>query len=65
MTEIVKPFLTVEQTADQLGLTVYYLRQGIRSGKIPHIKCGCKAMINITKLLQILDAESDNNGSCR
>ena len=62
--EITKRFLTIEETADQTGLSVYYLRQGIRKGWIPHIKCGCKSMINYAKLIQILDDESAN-GICR
>ena len=60
MTEIIKRFLTIEETAELTGLSVYYLRQGIRTGKIPHIKCGCKNMINLPKLIELLDAESVN-----
>ena len=51
MSEI-KRFLTIEQTAEQTGLSVYYLRQGIRAGWIPHIKCGNKSMINFAKLIE-------------
>ena len=61
---ITKRFLTIEETADQLGLAVFYLRQGIRSGWIPHIKCGKKSMINVIKLIEILDEQSVN-GNCR
>lgn len=57
-------FLTIEETAEQTGLSVYYLRQGIRNGWIPHIKCGCKSMINYAKLIEILDSES-TNGYCQ
>ena len=64
MMETTKRFLTIEETADQTGLSVYYLRNGIRSGWIPHIKCGCKNMINIARLIDILDAQSVN-GECR
>ena len=60
----VKRFLTIEETAEHLGLAVYFIRQGIRQGWIPHIKCGCKTMINIQKLIEILDEQSVN-GNCR
>ena len=56
--EAEKRFLTIEETAEQTGLSVYYLRQGVKTGRIPHIKCGCKSMINVIKLIEILDAES-------
>lgn len=56
-----KRFLTIEETAEKTGLSVYYIRQGIRTGKIPAIKCGCKSMINFQKLIEILDAESVNS----
>lgn len=59
-----KRFLTIEETANETGLSVYYLRQGCRAGWVPHIRCGNKHMINITKLIELLDAESVN-GSCR
>ncbi len=60
----IKRFLTFDETADQTGLSVYYLRQGVRNGWIPHIKCGCKTMINYAKLIEILDSES-TNGFCQ
>ena len=61
MEEITKRFLTIEETAEKTGLSVYFLRQGIKSGWIPHIRCGCKAMINFPKLIEILDSESVNS----
>ena len=60
--EITRRFLTIEETSEQLGLAVYYLRQGIKAGWIPYIRCGNKAMINLPKLIEILDAESTGNG---
>lgn len=62
--EITKRFLTIDETAEQTGLSVFFIRQGIRQGWIPHIRCGCKAMINIHKLIEILDEQSVN-GNCR
>ena len=58
--EATKRFLTLEETHEQTGLSVYYLRQGIKTGKIPHIRCGNKSMINFAMLISLLDAESVN-----
>ena len=54
-----KRFLTINETAKQTGLSVHYIRQGIRNGLIPFIKCGNKAMINFPKLIAILDKASE------
>ena len=62
--EIAKQFMTIEDTAEYFGLAVFFLRQGIRQGWIPHIRCGNKAMINIRRLTEILDEQSVN-GNCR
>ncbi len=53
-----KRFLNIDETAEQTGLSVHFIRQGIRQGWIPHIRCGNKAMINIRKFLEILDEQS-------
>ena len=55
-----KPYQSIEKTADLLGLSPYFLRQGIRAGWIPHIRCGVKAMINLPKLIEILNSKSVN-----
>ena len=60
----IKRFLTIEETAEKTGLSMYYLRQGIKTGRFPFIRCGNKAMINFPKLIEILDNESVN-GKCR
>lgn len=58
-TESFKRFLTVTETAEQTGLSAYFIRQGIRDGWIPFIRCGNKAMINYPKLISILDKASE------
>ena len=62
--ETTKRFLTIDETAKQTGLSVFYLRQGVRQKQIPHVKCGNKTMINLPKLIEILDEQSVN-GNCR
>jgi excisionase family DNA binding protein len=53
-----KHFLSIKETVEQLGLSEYYLRNGIRNGTIPFIKCGKKQLINIPLLIEQLDKES-------
>lgn len=53
-----KHFLCIKEAAEQLGLSEYHLRSGIRNGTIPFIKCGKKQLINIPLLIEQLDNES-------
>ena len=57
----IKPFQPVGETSEMLGLSIYFLRQGIKNGTIPFIRCGNKALINVPKLIEQLDAESVNS----
>lgn len=56
-----KRFEPIEATAKYFNLSPYFIRQGVKKGWIPHIKCGSKVMINIPKLTAILDSESENH----
>ena len=40
------------------GLSQFYLRQGCKSGFVPHIKSGSTYYVNVPALLEKLDAES-------
>ena len=51
----IKPFLGIIETAKTTGLSTYFIRQGIREGWIPFIRCGNKAMINMKLFLPMLD----------
>lgn len=59
--EQAKRFLTVTETAQATGLSTYFIRQGIRDGWIPYIRCGAKAMINYPKLIAVLDCNSETS----
>ena len=37
------------------AISVHYVRQLIRSGKIPHVACGTKQLIDVDKLLAYLE----------
>lgn len=52
------PFLSIKDAATVTGLSQKYLRQGVRSGEIPHICAGAKYMINVPALMEKLNAQS-------
>lgn len=52
-----KPFASIKEAATITGLSQYWLREGCRSGTVPHIKTGTKFMVNIPALLRQLGAE--------
>lgn len=51
------PFLKIEDAAKFTGLSRYYLRQGCKSGEVPHVTCGNRYMVNVPALLRQLGAE--------
>lgn len=55
-----RPFMNLTDACKASGCSVYYLRQGCRAGRIPHIKSGAKFLVNVPALLEMLDAESRN-----
>lgn len=48
---------TVNETARELHLPVYALRQWIKSGAIPAIYCGKKALLNLDRVIEFLNGE--------
>lgn len=48
-------FLSISKASKTLGLSAYYLRELLKEGKLPHVKCGVKTMIDIPKLLAQLE----------
>ena len=53
------PFLNIARACEVTGLSQYYLRNGCKSGFVPHIKSGKVYLINVPALLRKLDAESE------
>lgn len=49
--------VSIKDAAYFIGCSENYIRQGIRSGRIPHIRTGKKYLINLPQLLTILDDE--------
>ncbi len=53
-----KMFLTIKETAQLTGISQYYLRNGCRSGSVPHIMSGSRFLINVPMLLDSMNRES-------
>ncbi len=53
-----KPFQKINEACRTTGLSAYFLRNGCKSGEIPHIKSGNTYFINIPELLHKLSARS-------
>lgn len=55
-----KKFLSVSEMCKATGLSSHYLRNMIKSGKIPHIQSGNKVLINYDLAMIELDQLSIN-----
>lgn len=52
------PFLGIRDASRVTGLSQHYLREGCKSGGVPHIKSGNVYLINVPMLLKQLDRQS-------
>lgn len=52
------PFQKIGAASKVTGLSQYYLRRGCKDNSIPHIRSGQTYLVNVPKLLAMLDAES-------
>ena len=52
------PFQSIKEACDSTGLSQFFLRQGVRAGAIPHIRCGKKILVNVPALVELLDKQS-------
>lgn len=51
-------FVSIRDAAKLTGISTFALRNGVRNGKIAHILCGTKYMINYPRLVAQLDEAS-------
>lgn len=58
-----KTFLTIRQTVEVTGLSTHYLRNGCRTGTVPHITSGNRFLINVPLLIEGLNRESASAGN--
>lgn len=49
-----KLFMTIGEAARVTGLSTYYLRSGVKSGEVAHVKAGEKYLVNMPRLLEQL-----------
>ena len=52
----VPKMLTIRETAKTGILPEYALRQLVKQGKIPHIQCGNRVLINYSRLVEMLNS---------
>jgi len=53
-----QPFQKIKMASNSTGLSQFFLRQGVKDGTIPHIRCGKKILINVPALLEQMDQQS-------
>ena len=51
-------FRPIKAAAQETGLSVCFIRQGCKSGTVPHIRSGCKTYVNVPALPEKLEADS-------
>lgn len=57
-----KPYQNIRETCNSTGLSQRFLREGCKSGQIPHVMSGNVYMINVPLMLKKLDVISANCG---
>lgn len=59
---MIQRFLSIRKASKTLGLSAYYLRELLKEGKLPHVKCGVKTMVDVPKLLTQLETSGAGEG---
>ena len=55
------PFQTIQRASLMTGLSPGYLRAGVKSGRIAHVRVGSTYLVNVPRLLTKLDEEAEAN----
>ena len=59
-----KTYYTLRDAVRETGLSSYFLRNGCKSGLVPHIKSGNRYYINVPLLLERLnDPDTEGKGA--
>ena len=56
------PYMKIKDACAVIGVSTYFLRQGIRNGTIPFIRSGQTVYINVPELIRMLDEQSREGG---
>ena len=64
---MISRFMSIRQVAKETGLSEFFLRSLVRTGKVPVIKSGNKYMINMDKFNELMEemqtqGSKDNSG---
>lgn len=57
------PFMKIRDACTATGLSMFFLRNGVKDGSIPHIRSGSAYYINVEALLEMLDEQSRETGT--
>ena len=57
--EMEKIYTSIRETAEITGLSQWYIRERIKAGDICFLQAGTKYLINMPRLLEQLDRESE------
>ena len=57
-----KPFLSIRDACDETGLSMFYIRKGIKEGQIDAIQSGTKYFVNMPRLMEALNALPADRG---
>ncbi len=53
------PFQSIKATCNSTGFSQYFIRQGVKNGTIPHVRCGNKILINVPLFIQRMNDQSN------
>ena len=56
-----RPFLSITEASAVTGLSQFYLRNGCKTGDVPHVRTGNKYLVNVPALLRKLDAVTERD----
>ena len=54
-------YFSINETAKITGLSAYWIRQQVKAGKIPYVRCGMKYCVHLPKTMELLSNESEKN----
>lgn len=52
---VTTPFQTIREAVRSTGLSERYMRKLHREGKLPHVMSGNRVLINVPKLMEMMD----------
>ena len=55
-------YLSIPQTARKTGIAESFLRSAVKDKKIPGFYSGKKFLVNVPRLLAVLEEQSNQNG---